>query len=115
MDNPSYTFEFHFDSEVGDTEDLREMVLERLDRLAKGHTDLVDASIVVETESKAETPHVFRARIVLHVRPSRIVGQEKDEQPVVALRGALQAVERQLREKRAELDRPWEGPDNPKS
>jgi ribosomal subunit interface protein len=115
MDSQSYTFEFHFDPEVGDTEDLREMVLQRLDRLAKGHTDFVDASIVVETESKAETPHAFRARIVLHVRPNRIVGQETAEEPVVALRAALQAVERQLREKRAELGRPWEGPNNPKS
>jgi ribosomal subunit interface protein len=115
MDSQTYTYEFHFDPEVGDTDDLREMVLQQLDRLAKGHTDFVDASIAVEVESKSETLHAFRARIVLHVRPNRIVGQETAEEPVVALRGALDAVERQLREKRAELGRPWEGPENPKS
>lgn len=112
---PAYEFEFQFGDEVGNTDELRTMVLRSLDRLAKGHTDLIDASIAVGTEGHGETAHTFRARIVLYVRPNQIVGVETAEEPVVALRGALDAVERQLREKRTELGRPWEGPENPKS
>ncbi len=107
-----YQIEFHFGDKVGDTDALRRMALSRLDRLAKGNKDLINASVVVVAEGRGETPHRFRARIMLEVRPHSVVSHQVDEEPELALRGALEAAERQVRDKRDELGRPWEIPKN---
>jgi ribosome-associated translation inhibitor RaiA len=49
---------------------------------------------------------------VTYVRPSNIAATEKADNPMTALKGALNAVERQVREKRKRLKEHWERPGN---
>ncbi len=106
-------FEFEFHNEIDNLDDsLRDRAEERLVRLTKGHQDLIGASISLEPLVRAETVFLYRARVVAYVRPRNIVGVEKADTPEGALKGALDAVERQLRAKRDALHKPWERPDS---
>ena len=54
---------------------------------------------------------LFRsARVVVYIRPENIAGVAQDETAEKALRGALQAVERQVRERRDKLREPYKQP-----
>ncbi|MHB0859046.1 MAG: HPF/RaiA family ribosome-associated protein [Anaerolineae bacterium] len=82
----------------------------RLRRLAEGHKDITRARVVVDQPAHAETPFIYEARVVVYVRPGTVVGSEKSDSAIGALKGALDAVERQIRERRGKLARPWEQP-----
>jgi ribosome-associated translation inhibitor RaiA len=99
-----FSFEFHSDLPNFD-ERLRIEAEERLRDLRAGHTDLIGAAVAVNRIAHGETPHWFRARVVAYARPENIVAVEKDEVAEVALKNALKAVERQVREKREKLQR----------
>jgi ribosome-associated translation inhibitor RaiA len=103
--------EFEFHSEVPDPHgELRAEVERRLRGLAAGHEDLIGASVVVEQPVEAETPYLYRARVVAYVRPEDVVAVEKAALPMTALRGALDAVERQVRDLRDMLRERWKQP-----
>jgi hypothetical protein len=95
---------------------LRDQLLpetdERLQALREGHTDLIGAAITIEELTQNETPHLYRARVVVYIRPKNISGEEKAENPNLALKGALDAVERQVNERRAKLSQPWQQPEH---
>jgi ribosome-associated translation inhibitor RaiA len=104
-------FEFEFHSDVDTIDDnLRDRAEERLVALTKGHRDLIGASVSLEPLVRAETTFLYRARVVAFVRPRNLVGVQKADTPEGALKGALDAVERQLRAQRDALHRPWEKP-----
>jgi ribosome-associated translation inhibitor RaiA len=80
--------------------------------LAEGHDDLIGAAVSIEEPARGENTYLYEATVVAYTRPNNIAGTEKAEQPIQALRGALDAVERQVREKREKLRQRWEQPGN---
>lgn len=102
-------FAIEFDSRVPHViEQLKPELEKRLTDLAKGHKDIVGASAVVEElAANRETPFVYRARVVVFIRPENIAADEKAESPQAALKGALDAVVRQVRQRREKLGKPW--------
>jgi ribosome-associated translation inhibitor RaiA len=85
---------------------------DRLQQLAEGHDDLIGAAVSIEEPARGENTYLYEATVVAYTRPNNIAGTEKAEQPIQALRGALDAVERQVREKREKLRQRWEQPGN---
>ncbi len=84
----------------------------RLRKLAEGHNDLVGAAVNLRVPAHEETPPLYEVTVVVYARPKQVAATEKRDTPTGALKGALSAVERQIREKRAKLGRRWERPDN---
>lgn len=111
----SADFNVDYDSEVQDlTDSLKAEVEERLRDLASEDTDIVGAAVAVTASGKGvEEPCFYQARIVVHGRPTDIAAVKQDESVLVALREALEAVERQAREKREKLGAPWKRHDLP--
>ena len=108
-----FTFEFHSDVPDLRTEfedELRAEAHQALSALAEGHTDLIGASVVLEQPARAESAFLHQARVVAYGRPDPVAAVEKDESLEQALRGALDAVERQVRERRAKLAERWKQP-----
>lgn len=108
-----FDFEFYMEESPNPQleEDLRLEALTRLRELAEGHQDIIGASVAVEKPAKKETSFVFQARVVAYVRPENIAAVEKEDSPMAALQSVLDAVERQVRQKRGKLDEPWKRPD----
>jgi ribosome-associated translation inhibitor RaiA len=106
-----FTIEFNSDLEDKNLERrLFDEADARLRDLAKGHTDVIGAAVTIRQLAAAETAAMHEATVVAYSRPKRIVGKEKQESAVGALKGALEAVERQVREKRETLRERWEQP-----
>jgi ribosome-associated translation inhibitor RaiA len=108
-------FEIEFFNELENLGQLEEKLMDeaetRLRKLAKGNKDITGAAVSLESLDKgAETHYIVRARVVAYVRPENIVGVEKGENPLSALKNALSAVERQVREKRNKLRETWKRP-----
>ncbi len=105
-------FDFQFHSDVPGTEDgLRSEAERRLRDLAKKHHDLIGAAVTLEEPAANRTsPFVYRARVVVFMRPDNIAGEEKADTPQAALKGALDAVTRQVREEREKLRTRWKQP-----
>jgi ribosome-associated translation inhibitor RaiA len=102
-----FDFEFHHELDQP-VDDLREEALQRLLKLADGHTDLIGASVGLDKPAEnRSTPHVFRARVVAYIRPDNIAAVQEDETAHAALKGALSALERQVRERRDKLRERW--------
>ncbi len=92
--------------------DLQDEAERRLRDLAAGHSDITGASVAVEEQARGEDlPHFYRVRVVAYTRPNNVVAVEKGETIETGLRGALDAVERQVREKREKLSESWKRPD----
>lgn len=106
-------FPIEFDAEVESlSSELKRTVSESLLELVKGNQDITGASIAAEEPAQGQTGHLFEARIVLYMRPSHIFASHKAESLEGALKGALQAIERQVREQRDKLGKPWQRPDS---
>lgn len=101
-------FEFEYLSEVEQPDDQLQIEAEdRLRALAEGHSDMVGASVALEELSGETTPHAYQARVVAYVRPDNVVAVEKQDTAVAAVRRALDAIERQVRERRERRREPW--------
>lgn len=110
MDELDFTLEFNSDLEDDLFEaELMEEADSRLRTLAQGHNDVTGAAVTLRQQAAQETP-IYEATVVAYVRPKNMAGKEKDESPRMALRHALDAVERQVREKRERLGERWEEP-----
>jgi ribosome-associated translation inhibitor RaiA len=104
-------FEFEFYAEVPDPEyALRAEAENRLRELAAGHSDMIGASVALEQPAHGETPYVYQARVVAYIRPDNVVAVEKGETAETALKGALGALDRQVRDLRDRLGKPWQQP-----
>ncbi len=109
MDTTVFDVEFY--SKVPDPDDELRLEAERqLEALRAGHTDMIGASVALEQPAHGETPYLHQARVVVYMRPDNIVAVEKDETAEGALKGALKAVERQVRERREKLGQHWKQP-----
>jgi ribosome-associated translation inhibitor RaiA len=101
-----FTFEFHTEVEhLGDAqkEELRLEAERRLVDLAAGHRDLIGASLALRQLAHDQTPHAYEARVVGFVRPDNLAAVEKAGTVKAAVKGALDELERQIREKRERL------------
>jgi ribosome-associated translation inhibitor RaiA len=104
-------FQFEFYAEIPDPEDrLRAEAYDRLLALTEGHTDIVGASVTLEELTAETTPHRYEAQVIVYIRPDNLAAVEKDERAELALKGALSAVERQVREFRNKLREQWKHP-----
>jgi ribosome-associated translation inhibitor RaiA len=111
MDELDFTIEFTSDL----TNEAMEIKLfeeadRRLRDLAAGHTDLIGAAVTLRQAAHGETPHLFKATVVAYVRPENIAATEKADNEMAALKGALTAVERQVREDRRKRKETWKQP-----
>jgi ribosome-associated translation inhibitor RaiA len=103
-------FQCEFRSKVPDLEDaLRAEAKDRLLALARGHTDMIGASVTPDELTRETTPHRFEARIVVYMRPTNQAAAEKADSSPGALKGALNAIERPIREARNKLRQASEG------
>lgn len=100
---PMTDFEYEFYSKVHVDDDVKTKTERRLRELAAGHRDMIGASVAVEQQASGETGYLFRARIRAYVKEDKIVAVEKESSVRAALQGALDAVERQVREHRDEM------------
>lgn len=104
-------FSYEFTGEISQPDEpLRMEAEQRLRQLAEGHTDIIGAAVAVEELTGSSTPHSYRARIVVYMRPKDITAVEKESDPMTALQKALQTVERQIREYRDKLRERWKQP-----
>lgn len=91
-------------------ENLKNKAENRLRSLAEGHTDITGANVAVDVIGQGEVLFRFEARIVASVRPHAVAATQKADKPEAALTGALDALERQVREQREKLREPWKQP-----
>ncbi len=106
MTTIEFSIEFH--SEIPDSDKaLRAEAERRLLALTQGHDDLIGASLTMEELTGETTPHCYQATVVVFKRPDNVAATEKAETPDAALKGALSAVERQVRELRDRLRETW--------
>lgn len=110
MASEEFPVEFHSDTD-GFTDELQDKTLRRLRELKADHTDLVGAAVTVEDIAKGDEPFRFQFKVVAYMRPDRIVASEKADNVRTAMKGALSALERQVREKRRKLRESWKRPD----
>jgi len=104
----AYNFDFEFQSKLGEAGDLNEKLRSeaetRLHKLARGHSDLTGASVIIENIiPQAPTPYLYRARVVAYIKPEYVDGTKEADTAMSAMKGALDAVERQVRETRAKI------------
>ena len=85
---------------------------DRLLDLADGHTDMTGAAIMLRAPAHGETTPIHTANVVVYARPEHVNATEKAGDPFIALDNALDAVERQIRERREKLKKRWEQPGN---
>jgi ribosome-associated translation inhibitor RaiA len=101
-----FPIELHVENDLGDDQEktLYIEAEERLRKLAKNHTDITGASVdIKQPAQERETPYIYEATVTVYMRPNNIAATEKDSDVEVALRGALKATERQVRDKREQL------------
>lgn len=102
-----FPIEFHFnDFEVTEqtAADLYTIADDTLRDLAKGHTDITGAAIDIQKPAEGKhTDYIYEVSIVVYHRPNNIAATEKHKELVAALKGALKAMVRQVREERARL------------
>lgn len=105
MNQTDFPIEFRNEVEVTDSDiDFYVELEDRLRELARGHRDITGAAASLEKPAEGrETPPLYEASVVVYIRPNNIAAVEKADEPLKALQGALDAVERQVREQRGRL------------
>jgi ribosome-associated translation inhibitor RaiA len=88
-------------SEVGD--EFKRETEQRLNELGAAHSDMIGAAVALEKVADTQTYDVYRVRIVIYKRPQDIVVTKEDPDPLVALRDALDTLEKQVRTSREKL------------
>jgi len=87
----------------GVSDDFKSETEQRLRELADSHLDLIGAAVALEKTADTQTYDLYRVRIVVYKRPQYIVVTKHDEDIMVTLRDALDAVEEQVRASREKL------------
>jgi ribosome-associated translation inhibitor RaiA len=77
------------------------LAVDRLSKLAKGYNDISGAIVNFKQPAKEhQTAYINEVTIVVYMGADHIAATEKGEQFQATLNGALDAVERQVRERR---------------
>lgn len=103
MDRAAFPVEFN--NEVDDVKksenEFYTLAADRLSRLAEGHNDISGGVVNLKKPAQGRTtPHTFEVTIVAYMGSEHIAATEKGEHLRGTLDGALDAVERQVRERR---------------
>ncbi len=103
MDNTNFPVEFN--NEVDDVKqsenEFYALAVDRLTNLAADHNDISGAVVnFKQPAQERETTHIYEVTIVVYMGSENIAATEKSEQFRATLDGALDAVERQVRERR---------------
>ena len=103
MDKVNFPIEFN--NEIDDVKksgnDIYTLAVDRLSKLAEGHNDISGAVVNLKQPAKEhQTAYINEATIVVYMESDHIAATEKGEQFQATLNGALNAVERQVRERR---------------
>jgi ribosome-associated translation inhibitor RaiA len=100
----SSDFYIDYNIEVGNVgEEFKRESEQRLRELASYHSDMVGAAVALERVADTQTYDLYRVRIVVYKRPQDIVVTKQDEDPMVTLKDALDALEEQVRTSREKL------------
>ena len=100
----SSDFYIDYNIEVPETGDaFKRETEQRLQELASSHADMVGAAVSLEKVADTTTYDVHRVRIVVYKRPKDLVVAKQDADAMVALRDALDTLEKQVREARNKL------------
>lgn len=94
-------FDFQFSNEAKEQEEaLWQEAETRLSKLGVDRKEVIGASVNIKKDIKAQTPYLFRVNIILQLRPKNIVAEKKNKNAMMALKEALEVVERQYRKTR---------------
>jgi ribosome-associated translation inhibitor RaiA len=98
-------FPIEFNNEVDDVKksenDFYTLAVDRLNKLAVGHNDISGAVVNLKQPAKEhQTAYINEVTIVVYMGSDHIAATEKGEQFQSTLDGALDAVERQVHERR---------------
>ena len=110
MENVNLPIEFNVEIQTL-PEDYRLDLEQTLWQLAEDHDDMTGASITISKPAHGETPYLYRASIVVYMRPENVYADEKSSNLEAACNGARDAIVRQIRERRNKLGAPWKRPD----
>jgi len=96
-------FPIEFNNEIGDVKKsenkIYTLAVNRLSKLAEGHKDISGGVVNLKQPSQGQqTSSIFEVTIVVYMGSDHIAATEKGEQFQSTLDGALDAVERQVRE-----------------
>lgn len=103
MDKANFPVEFNNEmDEVKQSEnEYYALAVERLSKLAEGHTDILGAMVNFKKPAKEhQTSYINEVTIVVYMGKDHIAATEKGEHFQSTLDGALDAVERQVHEHR---------------
>lgn len=92
--------EFHLDN-LKISKHLEDKVRDRYTEWKRGHHDITNAYVSLKQLSGKKSVHEYEAKIVLYHRPENIVAGHRSPLIPEAVAGAMQTIERQLRETRA--------------
>lgn len=103
MDKANFPVEFN--NELDDVKksenEYYTLAVDRLSDLAEGHTDISGAVVNFKQPAQGrETAPIHEVTIVVYMGTDHIVATERQEEFRATLSGALDAVERQVRERR---------------
>jgi ribosome-associated translation inhibitor RaiA len=89
-------------NEVNDDPELFDEIDRRLRKLADGHQDIVGASVNIKPTDQGRDTETD-VSIVVYTSPHYTNATARNPQPIAAVKGALDHIERQVRETRAKL------------
>jgi ribosome-associated translation inhibitor RaiA len=103
MDKANFPIEFN--NEIDDVKksenEFYTLAVDRLSKLAEGHNDISGAAVNLKQPAKEhQTSYIYEVTIVVYMGSNHIAATEKGEQFQATLDGALDAVERQVHERR---------------
>lgn len=103
-DNSEFPFDLEFlnQTDLPDA-DLYDVAHDEILGIAEGHKDILGASISIDELSSGTTPHAFEARVVIYARPDHMAATEVKPSAMEALKKALNAAVKQVRDKREKL------------
>ena len=105
MDKKSFSIEFNneIDEVNKSANESYTLAVDRLNKLAEGHNDISGAVVNFKQPAQEhQTPYIYEVTIVVYMGANHIAATEKGEQFQATLDGALNAVERQVRERRTQ-------------
>jgi|SRR5665648_376451 len=103
MDKTKFPIEFNNEiDEVKKSEnEYYTLAVDRLNKLAEGHNDISGGVVNLKQPAQGhQTSYIYEVTIVLYMGSDHIAATEKGEQFDATLDGALDAVERQVHERR---------------
>lgn len=103
MDSTNFPVEFNNEADdIKKSEhELYALAVERLSKLAEGHTDISGGVVNLKKPAQSRaTDYIHEVTVVVYMGSDHVAATEKGEQLRGTLDGALDALERQVRERR---------------